>query len=156
MMHDRPVYVTEEGKAELEKELRHLREVERPQIIDRLHEVKSGGDWMENTEQMMFEDELDFVDRRIQELEDMLADSQIIQPDHDNSVVNIGDTVEIQDEEGESETYTIVGVAESSPSKGLISNESPLGKALLSHKVGEEVTVIAPAGEMKFRIIAVK
>ena len=55
-MHDKPVYVTEEGKAGLEKELRHMREVERPRIIDRLHEVKSGGDWMENTEQMMFED----------------------------------------------------------------------------------------------------
>ena len=155
-MHDKPVYVTEEGKAGLEKELRHLREVERPRIIDRLHEVKSGGDWMENTEQMMFEDELAFVDRRIQELEDMLADSQIIQPDHDNSVVNIGDTVDIQDEEGESETYTIVGVAEAAPSKGFISNESPLGKALISHKVGEEVIVVAPAGEMKFRIIAVR
>ena len=86
----------------------------------------------------------------------MLADSQIIQPDHDNSVVNIGDTVDIQDEEGESETYTIVGVAEAAPSEGLISNESPLGKALISHKVGEEVIVVAPAGEMKFRIIAVR
>jgi transcription elongation factor GreA len=155
-MHDKPVYVTEEGKAGLEEELRHLQEVERPRIIDLLHEVKSGGDWMENTEQMMFEDELAFVDRRIQELEDMVLDSQIIQPDHDNSIVNIGDTVDIQDEDGESETYTIVGFAESAPSEGLISNESPLGKALLSHKVGEEVTVIAPAGEMKFRIIAVK
>lgn len=155
-MHDRPVYVTEEGKAELERELRHLREVERPRVIDHLHEVKSGGDWMENTEQMMFEDELAFVDRRIQELEDMLADSKIIEPDQDNSVVNIGDTVDIQDSEGELETYTIVGFAESSPSKGLISNESPLGKALLSRKVGDEVTVHAPAGEMKFRIIAVR
>lgn len=155
-MQDKPVYVTEEGKAGLERELHRLREVERPQIIDRLHEVKSGGDWMENTEQMMFEDELSFVDRRIQELEDMLADSKIIEPDHDNSIVNIGDTVDIQDEEGESETYTIVGVAEASPSEGFISNESPLGKALLSHKVGEEVTVVAPVGEMKFRIIAVK
>ena len=155
-MHERPVYVTEEGKAELERELQRLREVERPQVIDQLHEVKSGGDWMENTEQMMFEDELAFVDRRIQELEDMLADSQIIQPDLDNSIVNIGDTVELHDEDGELETYMIVGVAESSPAEGLISNESPMGKALIGRKVGEEVTVVAPAGELKFRIIAVK
>ena len=77
-MNDRPVYVTEKGKAGIEQDLHQLREVERPRIIDRLHEVKSGGDWMENTEQMMFEDELAFVDHRIQELEDMLADSQII------------------------------------------------------------------------------
>lgn len=86
----------------------------------------------------------------------MLADSQIIQPDYDNSIVNIGDTVEVRDEDGEMETFTIVGVAESSPSKGLISNESPMGKALLGHKVGEDVIVVAPAGEMNFRIIAVQ
>ena len=155
-MQDKPVYVTPKGKADLEKELKHLQDVERQRIIDRLHEVKSGGDWMENTEVMLFEDELAFVDRRIQELEDMLADSKIIEPDFDNSVVNIGDTVVIQDEYDEMETYTIVGVAESDPGQGLISNESPMGRALLKKKVGTEVTVEAPAGEMRFRIIAVK
>ena len=155
-MHDRPVYVTEEGKAGIEEELKRLREVDRPRIIDRLHEVKSGGDWMENTEQMMFEDELAFVDHRIQDLEGMLADSQIIQPDHDNSIVNIGDTVDIRDEDGEMETYTIVGVAEAAPGEGLISNESPMGRALLSHKVGEKVTVVAPVGEMDFLIVTVR
>ncbi|MFN2223396.1 MAG: transcription elongation factor GreA [Chloroflexota bacterium] len=155
-MNDRPVYVTEEGKADLEQELNRLREVERPRVIDRLHEVKSGGDWMENTEQMMFEDELAFVDRRIQELEDMLADHLIIQPDQDRTVVNIGDTVEIEGEDGEFETYKIVGVAEASPADGLISNESPMGRALLSRKVGEKITVVAPAGELQFTIIALK
>ena len=155
-MLDRPVYVTPKGKAELLEELEQLENVERQRIIDLLHEVKSGGDWMENTEQMMFEDELAFVDRRIQELEDMLANAKIIEPDQDNSTVNIGDTVIIQDEEGDKETYRIVGVAEADPSEGLISNESPVGRALLKHKVGEEVTVEAPAGAMRFRIIAVK
>jgi transcription elongation factor GreA len=155
-MNDRPVYVTEKGKAGIEQDLIRLRDVERPRIIDRLHEVKSGGDWMENTEQMMFEDELAFVDRRIQELEDMLADSQIIEPDDDDSVVNIGDTVEIKDEDGETEVYTIVGVAEASPADGLISNESPMGRALLSRKVGEIVTVDAPMGKIEFTIIGVR
>ena len=155
-MNDKPVYVTEKGKAGIEKELLRLREVERPRVIDHLHEVKSGGDWMENTEQMMFEDELAFVDRRIQELEDMLADSQIIEPDDDDTVVNIGDTVEIKDEDGEIEIYTIVGVAEASPGDGLISNESPMGHALLSRKVGEKVTVAAPAGDLEFTIVNVK
>ncbi|HCB48446.1 MAG: hypothetical protein AMJ56_17115 [Anaerolineae bacterium SG8_19] len=155
-MLDRPVYVTPKGKADLEQELEHLKNEERPKIIERLQEVKSGGDWMENTEQMMFEDELAFVDRRIQELEDMLADAEIIKPDQDNSIVNIGDTVVIQDEYGEIETYTIVGVAEADPTEGFISNESPMGRALLKQPVGREVVVEAPAGEMKFRIIAVK
>ena len=132
-----------------------MRTVERQRIIDSLHEVKSGGDWMENTEQMMFEDELAFVDQRIRELEDMLADSQIIEPDDDDTVVNIGDTVVIEDEDGEKETYTIVGVAESDPSEGLISNESPMGRALLKQKVGQSVTVEAPAGQIKFRIVSV-
>ena len=155
-MLDRPVYVTPKGKADLKQELDQLQNVERQRIIDLLHEVKSGADWMENTEQMLFEDELAFVDRRIQDLEDMLANARIIKPDHDNSIVNIGDTVVIQDEDGNMETYRIIGVAEADPSKGLISNESPVGQALLKHKVGEEVTVEAPVGEMRLRIVAVK
>ena len=75
---------------------------------------------MENTEQMMFEDELAFVDKRIQDLEDMIADAQLIEADPDLSIVNIGDTVVIQDCDGELETYRIVGVAEADPSAGLI------------------------------------
>jgi transcription elongation factor GreA len=155
-MLNKPVYVTEKGKADLEKQLEYLSTVERQRIIDRLTEVKSGGDWMENTEQMMFEDELAFVDHRIQDLEDMIADAQLIGSDKDYSVVNVGDTVVIQDCEGELETYRIIGVAEADPSVGLISNESPLGKALLTHKVGDEVVVNAPDGELCFTIVAVK
>lgn len=155
-MLNKPVYVTEKGKADLEKQLEHLRTTERQRIIDSLTEVKSGGDWMENTEQMMFEDELAFVDHRIQELSDMIADAQLIEADPDLSVVNIGDTVVIQDCDGELETYRIVGAAEANPSAGLISNESPLGEALLTHKVGDEVVVIAPAGELCFTIVAVQ
>ena len=155
-MLDRPVYVTPKGKVELEEELEQLRNVERLQIIDEMQDVKSGGDWMENTEQRMFEEELHFIDRRIQELEDMLAMSRLIEPDNDNNIVNIGDTVVIEDEDGELETYTIVGVAEVDPAAGLISNESPMGKALLKHRVGENVVVVAPAGELRFRIHSVK
>ena len=155
-MQDRPVYVTTKGKEELEEELEQLRTVERQRIIDQLHEVKSGGDWMENTEQMLYEDELAFVDSRISELEDMLADAELIQHDNDNTTVNIGDTVVIEDEDGERETYRIVGYAETNPSEGLISNESPTGAALLQRHVGEEVIVKAPAGDIKYRIVAVE
>ena len=155
-MIDKPVYVTNKGKRELEEELEHLQTDERQRIIDHLHEVKSGGDWMENTEVMIFEDELAFVDRRISDLEDMLANAKLIEQDQDLNTVNIGDTVVLQNEDNNMETYRIVGVAESDPSKGLISNESPLGVALLKHKVGESVVVAAPAGELTFKIIAVK
>ena len=155
-MQDRPVYVTTKGKAELEQELEQLRTVERQRVIDHLHEVKSGGDWMENTEVQIFEDQLAFVDSRISELEDMLADAELIKRDNDNTIVNIGDTVVIEDEDGERETYRIVGYAETNPSEGLISNESPTGRALLKRHVGEDVIVKAPAGDIKFRIVAVK
>jgi transcription elongation factor GreA len=155
-MQDRPVYVTTKGKEELEQELEQLRTVERQRVIDQLHEVKSGGDWMENTEQMLYEDQLAFVDSRISELEDMLADAELIQHDNDNTTVRIGDTVVIEDEDGERDTYRIVGYAETNPSEGLISNESPTGRALLQRHVGEEVIVKAPAGEIKYRIVAVK
>ena len=155
-MQDRPVYVTTKGKEELEEELEQLRTVERQRIIDQLHEVKSGGDWMENTEQMLYEDQLAFVDSRISELEDMLADAELIQHDNDNTTVRIGDTVVIEDEDGERDTYRIVGYAETNPSEGLISNESPTGAALLQRHVGEEVIVKAPAGDIKYRIVAVK
>ena len=155
-MQDRPVYVTPKGKADLEAKLEQLRTVDRPKLIERLGDVKSGSDWMENTEQILFEDDLAFLDRRIHDLEEMLADAELIEPDHDYNTVNIGDTVVIQDSDGELETYTIVGVAEADPTAGLISNESPMGRALLNHKVGEEVSVEAPAGESRFRIIAVK
>lgn len=155
-MLKKPVYVTTKGKVDLEEELEHLRSVEQPRIIERLREVKTGGDWMENTEQMLFEDELSFVNRRIQELEDMLANAELIGPDSDPTVVNIGDTVVIQDDDGVLETYTILGVAEADPSEGFISNESPLGQALLNRKVGDEIVVAAPAGKLRFRIVALK
>jgi transcription elongation factor GreA len=155
-MLDKPVYVTNKGKRELEAQLEHLQNDERQRLIDHLHEVKSGSDWMENTEVMLFEDELAFVDLRIQDLEDMLANAKLIEQDQDLNTVNIGDTVVIQDKDGNLETYRIVGVAESDPSDGLISNESPLGVALLEHKVGETVVVSAPDGELIFKIVAVK
>jgi transcription elongation factor GreA len=155
-MLDKPVYVTNKGKRELEAQLEHLQNDERQRLIDHLHEVKSGSDWMENTEVMLFEDELAFVDLRIQDLEDMLANAKLIEQDQDLNTVNIGDTVVIQDEDRNLETYRIVGVAESDPSDGLISNESPLGVALLEHKVGETVVVSAPDGELIFKIVAVK
>jgi transcription elongation factor GreA len=151
---NKTVYVTPKGKIDLEKELDQLRNHKRPRIIERLHEVKTGADWMENTEQQLFEDELSFVDRRIQDLETMLANAEIIGPDKDLSMVSIGDTVVLEDEDDEIETYTIVGVAEADPSRGYISNESPVGKAVLGRKVGDSVSVKTPSGERQVRIVA--
>jgi transcription elongation factor GreA len=153
---DKPIYVTSQGLLELEEELNHLRTVKYPEIIEQMQEAKGGGDWMDQTEYMLVEQELAFVDGRIQELQHMLDQAQLIEPGNKDNIVNIGETVVIQSGAGELEEYTIVGVAEADPSAGFISNESPLGRALLNHKVGEEIIVHAPAGEIRYRIMAVR
>jgi transcription elongation factor GreA len=154
MLLNRPVYMTSKGRANLEAELAFLRDVKRLEVIERLQEAKGGGDWMDSTEYMLIEEELAFVNGRIQELEDMLNHAHIIGTEQDASIINVGDTVIIQDSEGEIEEYTIVGVAEANPTVGLISNESPLGSALLGHTVNDEVLVTAPAGIMRYRVVA--
>ena len=152
---DKPVYVTNKGLTELEEELTHLQTVKRPQIIEEMQEAKGNGDWMDQTEYMLVEEELSFVDGRIQELQHMIDHAQLIEPGNEDNIVNIGETVTIQTDDGEMEKYTIVGMAEADPTKGLISNESPLGQALLDHKIGDEVVVHAPVGDIHYKITAV-
>lgn len=152
---DKPIYVTEKGLVEIEEELTYLREEKRPETIERMQEAKGGGDWMDQTEYMLIEEEVAFIDSRINELEFMLDHAQLIGPGNEDNIVNVGETVVLQSEEGDIERYTIVGVAEADPAKGFISNESPLACALLDQKVGDEVVVHAPAGEIRYRILAV-
>lgn len=154
-MSTKPVYVTPKGLAGLKDELQELKDVKRAELVERLHEAKEGSDWMDNSEYRLIEDELGFIEGRIQEIERMLSVAQIIEPDEDESTVGLGDTAVIQ-ANGELEEYTIVGVAEASPAEGLISNESPLGRALLDRRVGEDVLVKAPNGDFEVRIVAVR
>jgi transcription elongation factor GreA len=151
---DKPIYLTEKGKADLETELTYLQNEKRIETIARLQEARGGGDWMDSTEHMLIEEELAFVDARIQEISYMLDHAQLIEPGNEDNRVDVGETVIIQTEDGEMEEYTIVGVAEADPGRGFISNESPLGHALLHHKVGDEVVVNAPMGELHYRIVA--
>lgn len=151
----KPVYVTPKGLVDLQEELQELKNVKRADVVERLHEAKEGSDWMDNSEYRLIEDELGFIEGRIQELEDMLAVAKLITPDVDNTTVNLGNTAVIE-ADGELEEYTIVGIAEASPAEGLISNESPLGRALLNRRVGEEVPVKAPNGTFVVKIVAVR
>lgn len=155
-MGEKPVYVTTKGLAMLKEELTQLKDVKRPEVIERLQDTKGGGDWMDTSEVMLVEEELLFIDGRIQELTHMLDNAQIIEAGNEDDKVDMGETVVVQRADGELETYTIVGVAETDPSKGFISNESPLGRALLNQKVGDEVVVQAPMGERQYRIVTVK
>jgi transcription elongation factor GreA len=155
MLYQKPVFVTRRGLAELEAELSHLRTVKRPEMVEQMQEAKGTGDWMDQTEYMLIEAELAFLDGRIQELQFTIANAQLIEPGNEDNIVNLGETVTLQNSDGEMERYTILGKAEANPSEGFISNESPLGQALLGHLVGDAVVVHAPAGEIQYQILSV-
>lgn len=152
-MSFKPVYVTSQGLQELKEKLAVLQNEKRPAVLRRLQESKGGGDWRDSSEIMLFEEELSLIDSRIYKLILLLDHAELIEPDYDDDKVDIGERVVVALEDGTLETYTIVGSAEADPARGLISNESPLGRALLDHQVGEEVIVQAPVGELRYRIV---
>lgn len=147
------MYLTKEGFQKLQEELDYLRTVKRQEVAERLHEAMEGGELIENAEYEAAKNEQAFVEGRIQELEIILAAAHIIEGQNDPTTVQVGDTVTIQEEGGEPEEYIIVGAAEANPREGKISNESPLGKALLNHRPGDVVTVDAPGGSFKVKIL---
>jgi transcription elongation factor GreA len=149
-------YLTKEGFQKLQDELDHLRTTKRKEVANRLHEAMEGGELIENAEYEAAKNEQAFVEGRIQELEIILASAHIIDEaaaHKSPNIVQVGDTVTIQESGGSPEVYTIVGAAEADPRAGKISNESPIGKALLNHHTGDVVVVEAPGGSFKVKII---
>ena len=156
-MSKNEVYVTAGGLKKLEEELEHLRGVRRQEVALRLREAIQGGDELiDNAEYEAAKNEQAFVEGRIIELERMLAKAQIIEHDKKSDTVEIGATVTIKEGKKKAETFTIVGAAEADPKDGLISNESPLGSALLSKQVGDAVEVEAPDGVIRFKVVKIK
>ncbi len=152
-------FLTKEGFQKLQEELDQLRTVKRQEVADRLHEAMEGGELIENAEYEAAKNEQAFVEGRIQELEMLLATARVIEEEernHRDGQVAVGSTVTIQEQGFEAETYTIVGAAEANPRDGKISNESPIGKAILNHEVGETVNVETPSGTYKVKIMSVK
>ncbi len=148
-------YLTPEGYKKLEEELEYLRTVRRKEVAQRLHEaLAEGGELIENAEYEAAKNEQAFVEGRIQELEYLLANARVV-TETTADEVSIGNKVRVRYDDGSEETYTVVGAAEASPREGLISNESPLGQALLGHKAGDEVTVEAPDGAFRVKILKV-
>lgn len=148
-------FLTREGYRKLQDELDYLRTYKRQEIADRLHDAMDGGELIENAEYEAAKNEQAFVEGRIKELEILLATARVIDENMPSAeTAQVGSTVTIQEEGNDSEVYTIVGAAEANPAAGRISNESPLGKALLGHKVGDRVQVDAPAGA--FSVILLK
>lgn len=151
-------FLTKEGYRKLQEELDYLRTVKRQEIAERLHEAMEGGELIENAEYEAAKNEQAFVEGRIKELEILLASARILDEEtkSKSDTIQVGYKVTIQEEGGEPETYIIVGAAEANPKEGRISNESPLGKALLNHRAGETVRVDAPAGSFMVHILKVE
>jgi transcription elongation factor GreA len=156
-MDERETILTPEGLRKLEEELEFLKSVKRKEVAERIKQSKEFGDLTENSEYEDAKNEQAFVEGRILTLEGMLRNVKVID-NHDvrSDVVTIGSTVQLTDEEGEDLTYTIVGSAEADPLHDRISNESPVGRALLGKRKGQTVTVQAPAGTAKYTIRAIK
>ncbi|WP_414042867.1 transcription elongation factor GreA [Macrococcus animalis] len=149
--------MTKEGFEKLEVELEHLKTVRRPDVVEKIKVARSFGDLSENSEYDAAKDEQGFVEQEITKIEMMLRHAVIIEDDGSKSEVQLGRTVTFTEIPGnEEESYKIVGSAEADPFEGKISNESPIAKALLGKKVGEEVNVPLPNGnEMKVKIVEI-
>ncbi|UOB19788.1 transcription elongation factor GreA [Macrococcus armenti] len=149
--------MTQEGFDKLEVELEHLKTVRRPEVVEKIKVARSFGDLSENSEYDAAKDEQGFVEQEITKIEMMLRHAVIIEDDGSKSEVQIGRTVTFTEVPGnEEESYKIVGSAEADPFEGKISNESPIAKALLGKKVGEEVNVPLPNGnEMRVKIVEI-
>jgi transcription elongation factor GreA len=148
-------FLTKEGYQKLQDELDHLRTAKRMEVAARLHEAMEGGELIENAEYEAAKNEQAFVEGRIQELEVLLATAHVIEENgkRKSDIISIGSKVTIKEGNFEAETFTIVGVAEANPREGKISNESPIGKSILNHKVGDVVKVETPGGTYNVRII---
>lgn len=154
MVTDKPVYLTAEGKTQLEEELNHLKIVRRPEVADRIQQAKMDGDVSESGEYEDAKNEQAMVEGRIRTLEHMLTNAQIIEGTK-SDVIALGSRVKLRDGDGEEYEWTIVGSAEANPRQSRISNESPVGKALMGKKKGDKVSVDTPGGVEQFSILKV-
>jgi len=153
-MSQKPVFLTPEGLRKLHEEIEHFKTVRRSEVASRIRSAKEEGDLTENAEYDDAKNEQAFVEGRILTLEQMLNNHVLIEEGHATDQVAVGSKVTLAEDGEGAETYQIVGSAEADPSSGRISNESPLGKALLAHKEGDTVQVNTPGGVRRVRIIA--
>lgn len=157
-MSEKEVFLTPEGLKKLEEELEYLRSVKRREVAERIKEAISFGDLSENSEYEEAKNEQAFIEGRIITLEKMLRNARLIKQDEvDEGVVGVGATVRLRDlEYGDIVDYMIVGSAESDPANNKISNESPVGQALLGKTKGAIVDINVPAGVIQYEILDVK
>lgn len=151
-------YITKEGYDNLQEELDYLRTVRRQEVAERLREALEDGDAGidADAECDAARNEQAFVEGRIREIETILSNAKLIEDHETKDIVDVGSKVTIQEEGFEPESYTIVGAVETNPGNGRISNESPLGRALMGHVAGDMVKVKAPNGEFTVKVLKVE
>jgi transcription elongation factor GreA len=153
-MSERENFLTPEGLAKLEEELEYLRTVRRQEVADKIQQAKELRSAVNSPEYEDAKNEQGFVEGRIIALEKIIKNAVIIHPETAD-LVQIGSKVTVRHQDGGEENYTIVGSAEVNPGEGKISNVSPVGKALLGKRVGDEVDVSVPAGVLKVKIVGI-
>jgi transcription elongation factor GreA len=153
-MDTKKIYLTKEGLEDLRKELDELAKNKRPEVLERVSQARSLGDLSENAEYVAAREELSFIDGRVDELEELLKQVELIHNGGSNHIVKLGSKVTLHTN-GKKEDFMVVGEWEADPAEKKISHESPLGKALLGKKVGEKVEVEAPAGKILYTIASV-
>lgn len=156
-MAEKPIFLTPEGRTKLEAELEQLKTVRRAEVAERIHSAKEEGDIMENSAYDEAKNEQAFVEGRIMTIEQMLKNAVMIDATRATGIVGIGSYVTVLERgEKDDEIFQIVGSAEADPTKGRISNESPVGRALLGKRVGDEVQIKIPDGIRYLKITEIR
>jgi transcription elongation factor GreA len=148
-------YLTTEGAEKLRAELKELTGRRREELAQRLRAAIQMGDLSENADYHKAKEDQAFLEGRIQEIEAVLRTAVIVEKTH-SDVVTVGSTVTVQEENFDPETYYVVGAKEADPRKGKISNESPIGRALMDHKAGEVVEAETPSGKIRIKILKIE
>jgi transcription elongation factor GreA len=155
-MTNQETFLTPEGYKKLEAELHLLTTVRRPEVAQAIHEAKMDGDVSENAGYEEAKRQQAFLEGRIMTIETMLKSAVLIESNGPSDTVILGSQVTVVEDGFEPETYTIVGSAEANPGDGRISNESPLGKALMGHKIGAAVAFETPGGMVEVEILRIE
>jgi transcription elongation factor GreA len=155
-MTQRPIYLTEEGIRKYREELEFLRTVRRREVAEALRRAAEVGGTVDNAEYEAAKREQAQVEGRILELENLLKTATVIAPGQGGGVVRLGSIVVVEDQKGRRFTYQIVGSAEAEPAKGKISNESPIGQALLGLRPGDTANVRTPGGVVRLQVLEVR
>ena len=155
-MTEKPMYLTKEGRARLEAEIEELETVGRKEVAERIRQAKELGDISESGEYEDAKNKQAFLEGRIREIRNILNNAQLIEEDTGTREVRVGSSVTIRYEDGEEEEWMIVGAAEANPRNGKISNESPIGSALLGAKPRQKVSATTPNGVTKLTVVKIR